>query len=337
MEEPKYIIVIGASAGGLQSITELMAQLTQEMNAAIFLVLHTPNTAYGDLIMQKLQKNTVFTCKLAEHGEKIQARHLYIAVPDNHLLLKQGTMILGRGPNENRWRPSIDVLFRSAAVAYGSRVIGIILTGLLEDGTTGMQIIKECGGTCIVQDPKEAEYPDMPQSVLRHVKVDYCTSLHRIAYIIQEKAKNGVPEKHEIPQYIRKEAEIAERVAIGINNMASLGGERSPYSCPECGGGLWELKESGITRFRCYTGHMYTASELLERKRNELEDTFWIALRILEERRNLLQKMAQEEEGKGWKRSAANKSERADELEIHIQRIKEVLFTSVDDTEPTKM
>src|SRR5215218_5542575 len=212
MEEPKYIIVIGASAGGLQSITELMAQLTQEMNAAIFLVLHTPNTAYGDLIMQKLQKNTVFTCKLAEHGEKIQARHLYIAVPDNHLLLKQGTMILGRGPNENRWRPSIDVLFRSAAVAYGSRVIGIILTGLLEDGTTGMIAIKKSGGTCIVQDPKEAEYADMPLSVLNNVQVDYCVPLSEMGNILAEKTKNGVPLEQRVPEDVKTEASIAERV-----------------------------------------------------------------------------------------------------------------------------
>jgi len=332
--EPRYIITIGASAGGLNSVIELMAGVTEEMDAAVFVVLHASNFAYTGAVVQRLQKNSVFTCKLAEHNENIQSKHLYLAVPDQHLLIKRGKVLLGRGPVENRYRPSIDVLFRSAAVAYTSRVIGIILTGLLEDGTTGMQIIKECGGTCIVQDPDEAEYPDMPKSVLRFVNVDYCTTLQRIGIILQEKVRNGVPGPAPVPAHIAKEAEIAERVVIGIENMEALG-ERSAYSCPDCGGGLWEIKEGGLTRFRCYTGHMYTADELQESKRRELENTFWVALRILEERRNLLSKMAEEEKSKGWEHSARHKAERADELEVHIERIKEILFHATDDPEPT--
>ena len=242
------------------------------------MVLHTRSIAYEDVIIHRLQKNTVFASKMAEHNETIRAGYLYMAVSDYHLIVKRGKILLGRGPVENRWRPSIDVLFRSAAVAYNSRVIGIILTGLLEDGTAGMQTIKQCGGTCIVQDPEEAEYPDLPKSVLRYVDVNYCTSLERIGTILQEMVMNGVPEETTVPLHIAKEAEIAERVAIGINNVEALG-ERSPYSCPDCGGGLWEMKEKGLTRFRCYTGHMYTADELQEAKRRELEESFWEALR----------------------------------------------------------
>lgn len=328
--ELSFIVVIGASAGGLHSVIELIAQTTEEMNIAVFVVLHTPNTSYSEVVIQRLQKNTVFTCKLATHEEPIRPRHLYLAVPDKHLLLKPGHMLLGQGPVENRWRPSIDVLFRSAAVAYDGRVIGIVLSGMLEDGTAGMQMIKQCGGTCIVQDPNEAEYPDMPMSVLRNVKVDYCTSLQRIGIILQEKARNGAPEKHAIPSEIAKEAEIAERIAIGIEDVASLSGEKSNYSCPDCGGGLWEIHQGGVTRFRCHTGHMYTAGELLESKRQELESTFWVALRVLEERRNLLQKMSGEETSKGWMRSAQNKTLRADELQVHISRLKQLLFETTN-------
>jgi len=336
MKEPKYIVVIGASAGGLQAVTELMAQITEETDAAVFVVLHAPNFAYGDLVIQRLQKNSVFKCKLAEHEETIQARHLYLAVPDHHLLLKKGKIMLGRGPVENRWRPSIDVLFRSAAVAYDGRTIGIVLTGLLEDGAAGMQIIKQCGGTCVVQDPNEAEYPDMPQAVMRLVDVDYCATLQQIAVILQEKTKNGVETNHEIPGAIQREAEIAERVAIGIDDVTALDGERSAYSCPECGGALWEIKNGDVTRFRCHTGHMFSAEELQEAKRKELENTFWVALRILEERRNLLNKMAEEERSKGWVKSSGNKQRRAEELETHIKRLKEILFHSTDDPEPTR-
>lgn len=337
MKDPKYIIVIGASAGGLQAVTELMAQVTEEMDASIFVVLHTPNYAYGHLILQRLQKNSIFTCKLAEQDEKIKSKHLYLAIPDHHLILKKGKIILGRGPVENRWRPSIDVLFRSAAVAYDGQVIGVILTGFLEDGASGMQAIKECGGTCIIQDPVEAEYPDMPQAVLRLVEVDYCTSLQQIAIILQEKTKNGVETNHPIPQRIQREADIAERVAIGIDEVESLGGARSPYSCPECGGSLWQMKDGDITRYRCYTGHMFSSEELHEAKRKELEDTFWVALRVLEERRNLLTRMAEEEDGKGWVKSSGNKWKRADELETHINRLKEILFQSTDDPGPSRL
>lgn len=326
--EPKFIVVIGASAGGLNTITELISQFTEEVNASIFVVLHTPNMTYSDVVIQRLQKNTVFTCSLARHNETIQSKHLYLAVPDKHLLIKQGKILLGDGPAENRWRPSIDVLFRSAAVAYNSRVIGIILTGMLEDGTSGMYAIKQCGGTCIVQDPKEAEYPCMPLSVLKRVEVDYCTSLQKIAAILEEKSKDGVPDEHPIPDKLAVEANIAERVAVGINDLQTLGGERSFYSCPDCGGALLELKQGNFTRYRCYTGHMYAATELLTRQNEQLENTLWIALRFMEERRNLLERMAEEEERKGWKRSAANKRQRAEELHVHIDRLKQLLFAS---------
>ena len=337
MQEPKYIIVIGASAGGLQAVTELMAQVTEEMDAAIFIVLHAPNLAYTDLVIQRLQKNSVFVCKMATHEETIKPKHLYLAVPDHHLLLKKGKMLLGRGPVENRWRPSIDVLFRSAAVAYDSRVIGVVLTGLLEDGAAGMQIVKQCGGTCIVQDPKEAEYPDMPQAVLRFVDVDYCTNLQHIAIVLQEKTKNGVEGHHPVPESIKKEADIAERVAIGINEVESLDGDISAFTCPDCGGALWELKEGAMVRYRCHTGHMYSQDELLESKRKHLENTFWVALRIMEERRSLLNKMAEEERSKGWVKSSGNKQKRADELETHIRRLKELLFNSADDPDPNRL
>lgn len=336
MKEPNYIVVIGASAGGLNSVIELVTSVTEDMNAAFFVVLHASNAAYSDLVVQRMQQNTLLTCKLAEHDEMIKNRHLYLAIPDQHLLIKKDRVLLGRGPVENRYRPAIDVLFRSAAVAYNSRVIGIVLTGLLEDGTAGMMTIKQCGGTCIVQDPAEAEYPDMPKSVLRFVKVDYCTTLQRIGIILQEKTKNGIPNEASVPEAIAREAAISERVAIGIENMTPLG-KRSPYSCPDCGGALWEIKEGGLTRYRCYTGHMYTSDELQESKRRELEDTFWVALRILEERRNLLSRMADEEKSKGWLASANNKLSRAEELATHIGRIKEILFHATDDPEPTRL
>jgi two-component system chemotaxis response regulator CheB len=322
---PKFIVVVGASAGGLHSVIELCAQLTEEMDIAVFVVLHVPHISDNEILTYRIQKNTPFICKTVTDGEPVQRGYIYLAEPDKHLLLKDGIIMLGHGTPENRWRPSIDVLFRSAAVAYKSRTIGIILSGMMQDGVAGMIAIKESGGTCVVQRPEEAEYPDMPRAVINNVDVDYTLSLTAMGAFIQEKSRNGYLDKKDIPSHIIKEAEIAERVALGIENVDPLG-ERSPYSCPDCGGALWEVMGENLVRYRCHTGHVYNQDELFIRQTEALENTLWIAMRMLEERRDLLRKMIQEEISKGWVRSAEYKHQRLDELNVHIERLKALLF-----------
>jgi two-component system, chemotaxis family, protein-glutamate methylesterase/glutaminase len=329
-DEPKLIVVVGTSAGGLHSVVELCAQLKQDINAAVFVVLHLPKMSSRDSLTYRIQKNTAFTCKMAEHNDTIKRGYVYIAVPDKHLVIKRNKIILGEGPPENRWRPSIDVLFRSAAAAYDGKVTGIILTGLMQDGTSGMLAIKRCGGTCIVQDPDEAEYPDMPQAVLNAMEVDFCVPLIKMGAILQEKSKNGIDGSHVIPDDVRAEAEIAERVALGIETVKAIG-ELSTFTCPDCGGILFGMKSDGISRYRCHTGHVFNQKELSKKQNEALENTLWIALRMLDERKSLLEKMSQEEKSKGWNISAANKKERAAELNEHIQRLKNFLFKTKDD------
>lgn len=324
---PNFIVVIGASAGGLNSIIELASQLTQDMDLSLFVVLHISHVSMEEVLIQRIQKNTSFTCKMASHEERVQARHLYLAVPDKHMVLEPGRILLGEGPPENRWRPSIDVLFRSAAAHYDGRVIGIILSGLMQDGTSGMLAIRRCGGTCIVQDPKEAEYPDMPLAVLNNMDVDYCLSLQQMGTILLEKSRNGMGARHEIPEDVRLESEIAARMAVGLDQVKSIGA-RSDFSCPDCGGGLWEVAGDEVIRFRCHTGHVYNEAELWIRQTEALENTLWTALRMMEERRQLLHNMAEEESGKGWMRAAGRKKERVEELQAHIQRLKQILFES---------
>ena len=322
---PKNIVVVGASAGGLHSIIELSAQLTLEMDLSLFVVLHITHISMEDVLIQRIQKNTSFTCKMAVHEEIIQTRHLYFAVPDKHMVLQGNKIVLGKGPAENRWRPSIDVLFRSAAASYDGRVIGIILSGLMQDGASGMLAIKRCGGTCIVQDPKETEYPDMAMAVLNSMEVDYCLSLQQMGTILLEKSKNGKYTAHSIPDDIKAEATIAARVSIGMENVKRLG-QRSHFSCPDCGGGLWEMVDDDVIRYRCYTGHVYNEGELWIRQSETLENTLWMALRMMEERKQLLEKIAEEEGGKGWIRMAASKKERVIDLQSHIERLKQILF-----------
>ena len=174
--------------------------------------------------------------------------------------------MLGHGPPENRHRPSIDVLFRSAAATWDSAVTGIILTGMLTDGVAGMNAIRRSGGTCIVQDPIEAEYEDMPQAVLKVLQPDYCISIKKMGSALDTIMKNSEPFKtRDIPDDVKAEASLAERAITRINDMDELGSQ-SIYTCPDCGGALWEIDNDGVTRFRCFTGHAYNEKDLLQKQ-----------------------------------------------------------------------
>jgi two-component system chemotaxis response regulator CheB len=226
--------------------------------------------------------------------EPLKSGHIYVAAPDHHLLLEQGHVRLTRGPKENGFRPSIDALFRSAAYAYGPRVVGVILTGLLDDGTAGLWAVKDRGGTTIVQDPKEAAAPSMPQSAIHYVKVDHRLPLSGIAPLLNEFAHTPAAKEgaYAVSERMKIEVEIAkENAAIdkGLQNLF----EPSNYTCPECHGVLLQLKEGAILRFRCHTGHAYSALTLLEDGEDGVEGSLWGAIRSLEERVLMLRQFAE--------------------------------------------
>jgi two-component system chemotaxis response regulator CheB len=242
------------------------------------------------------------------------------------MVIKKGQVIIGQGPAENRWRPSIDVLFRSAAAAYSTRVIGIILTGMLNDGTSGMSAVKRSGGICIVQDPNKAEFPDMPLSVLNSMEVDYCLELSKMGAVLKKLTDRTVDLQIEAPPDVIAEAEIAERSSTNLNGVRELG-VRSIYVCPDCGGGLWQMKDNSTDRYRCHVGHVYTEKDLFVKQGESLETTLWVALRMMEERNALLEKMANDERKKGLNSLAASKDERIADLQKHIDKLKEILFS----------
>ena len=329
MKKPKFITVVGTSAGGMNALIELVSQLKEDMDTAIFIVMHLFGTGVSDFLLHRLQPHTTFACKLAVDGDPIEKGHIYIATPHVHLLVKRDAILIGRGPEENRWRPSIDVLFRSAAVAYNSRCIGIVLTGLLDDGTTGMFAIKKSGGTCIVQDPNEAEYPDMPLSVLDHMDVDYCVPLGNMGCVLSQILQTN-PEDVTVPEDILIESEIAERVVVDYGNVARIA-EKSIFACPDCGRGLWEMTKAGndkIIRYRCHIGHSYSEKDLVVKQGEIFESTLWVALRIMEERRNLLLKMEKDHLKKGLSVMAKTYTVKAGSIQEHIDKMKEVLFAS---------
>ncbi len=328
MNAPKFVIVVGASAGGMNALTELVAELRPGADAAVFIVLHLSRTSVSNFLLQRLQPHTSLQCTIAKDDETIEKDHIYIASPNYHLLVKKDRIILGSGPQENRWRPSIDVLFRSAAAAYSTRSIGIVLTGLLDDGTTGMDAIKRSGGTCIVQDPNEAEYPDMPLSVLNSMEVDYCLPLVKMGEVIFDITQIEREEKPAPPD-VMIESEIAERVVVDYDNVRKIA-EKSIFACPDCGGGLWYIENGSgnVNRYRCHIGHSYSERDLLSKQSEILESTLWTALRIMEERRNLLKKMEEDADKKGWARMAAGHREKKDELQASVDNLKEVLFAT---------
>jgi two-component system chemotaxis response regulator CheB len=320
------LICIGASAGGMNAVQELISQLPAGMNAAVFIVLHLPKATNGEVLINRLKNSTKLPLVMAAHNMLIEAEQIYVAPANSHTLVKNGVIIIGHGPPENRFRPSIDVLFRSAAASYRERTIGIILTGFLNDGTSGMWAIQQCGGHCIVQDPNEAEFPDMPLSVLETIEVDHCVPLKAMGETINKIIQNPGKNKISPPEIVIAESKLSEKVSTSIENLERIG-ERTVYGCPDCGGSLFEIKNGQVKHFRCHIGHSYSNADLSLRQAEKTESTLWVALRMMEERKTLLLKTAKDHSHRGRDRLSLHSEEQARNLEAHISKLKELLFS----------
>ncbi|MCF0040860.1 chemotaxis protein CheB [Dyadobacter fanqingshengii] len=325
--QPKFIVVIGASAGGLNALAELVQTLPAGLDVAYCIVLHLSRKGIGDFVVHRLNKVTSMQCSMAVSGATIEAANIYVAPPNQHLLVKDGKILLGAGPQENRFRPSIDVLFRSAAVAYTSHAIGIILSGMLDDGTSGMWAIKRSGGACIVQDPNQAEYPDMPLSVINNMDVDYVSELGSIGGLLVELTsfEQDSEVRVQAPQEVILESQIAEKTAVGIDAVEQIA-DKSVFACPDCGGNLWAVKGDIINRYRCHIGHAYTEQDLVVKQAETASTTLWVALRMMEERKHLLRKLEVDYAQKGYTSLATDHLERKDEMQRHIDTLKMILF-----------
>jgi two-component system chemotaxis response regulator CheB len=323
-EEPKFIVVIGASAGGIHALEELVLQLKPEDDAAYFAVLHLSRKGVGDVLFHRIRELSPLPCKIAVDDELIEKGVIYLGPPDHHLLLDKGRVLLGKGAAENGWRPSINNLFRSAAAAYNSRVIGVIMTGMLDDGTAGMSNVKRAGGLSIVQDPNEADHPDMPLSVLENVGADFTESLVNMGALLTEIINTTDPIEVDVPEDIIAEATIDRRVSTHVEDLSQF--EKSIINCPDCGGGLYITQKEHPTHYRCHVGHSYTDRELLIRLSEVMEATLWTSLRMMEERRSLLMKLYQRDKDRGYKTTAERHMQRVSEMELHINNLKQILF-----------
>ena len=288
--QTKDIIVIGSSAGGVEALQRLCSALPADLPAAVFIAQHISPSARSVLPML-LDRAGPLRALSPVDGQDIEPEHIYVAAPDHHLLLRPGKILMRRGPNENRTRPAVNALFRSAALHYGGRVIGAVLTGLLDDGTDGLIAIKAAGGLSIIQDPADAEWPSMPQNALKRDHVDHSLPLSQIgallARLAHEEAGLSVP----LPQEYQIEDRIAAQEIAVMEADIVTPGQPSHLSCPDCGGVLNQIETQDEIRFRCQVGHAFTPLGLAAAQSDELERALGIAARTHRDRVKLFNQM----------------------------------------------
>jgi two-component system chemotaxis response regulator CheB len=322
------IIVIGASAGGVEALSRLARHLPADLPAAIFVVLHVPAHS-PSLLPQILNRARTLPAAHPSDGEAIRQGRIYVAPPDQHLLLEDGQIRLRRGPRENGHRPAVDPLFRTAARSFGPRVVGVILSGTLDDGTAGLAAIKQRFGVAVVQDPKDALYTGMPRSALDSVEVDYSLPLAEIADLVDRLARQPLLDPTSgdpASETIEAESQIAAFDMDAIEDE-DRPGQPSVFACPDCGGTLWELQEGDLTRFRCRVGHAWTANGLLAEQSEGIESALWTALRALEERAVLCDRVHERMRTRGLTASAERFQRQAINSRHRASVIRQVLIS----------
>jgi len=322
------IIVIGASAGGVEALVTITRTLPPDLPAAVFVVLHIPAHS-PSLLANILSRSGPLKAVQPMDREGVEHGCIYVAPPDQHLLVENGKVRVVHGPRENRHRPAIDPLFRSAAQVYGPRVVGVILTGALDDGTAGLLAVKRRGGIAVVQNPQEALYSGMPLSALRNVTVDYTLPLANIGILLRklagEKAKEE--EGYLVPEDMEKETSIVEMDPSLMHDSERVGvGVPSAFSCPECGGVLWEIQDGAMQRFRCRVGHAYTIESMLAEQSETLENALWAALKTLQESADLSRRMAQQARNRGQHWAAQRFEERLHNVKQRMTLIRQALM-----------
>lgn len=312
------IVVIGASAGGVEALRDLVRELPADLPAAVFVVLHLAPTG-PSVLPAILQRAGTLPAVHPVHGERILPGRIYVAPPDRHMLLAGGRITLTVGPRENRSRPAIDPLFRSAAMEFGPRVIGIVLSGSLDDGTAGLRVIGERGGLTIVQDPQEALHPTMPQSALDGVPVDHCLKVVDIASMVAAIASGP------------GEFETRAAVEADVEQRMDDGPAPGVFVCPECHGPLHETDESGVLQFRCRVGHVFSPESLEVEKDADIERSLFLALQLVEDGATLARRLAHHASTRGFGASERRFREQAKLRDEAASALRRLLMTRAQD------
>jgi two-component system chemotaxis response regulator CheB len=324
--DTRDVVVVGASAGGVDALISLFTHLPSDVAAAFLVVLHIPPESASQLA-SILGRSTTLPVKSAIDGEAVIPGQVYVASADRHLMLQDDRVRITRGPRESRSRPSVDVLFRSAAFALGPRVIAVVLSGALDDGTAGAWAVKDRGGVVIAQQPSEAMYPSMPESVIEHVDVDHVGTTQQLAQVIAGLV--GSPAPFQSPSVLDPNMAVETLIAMegnglkaGVMNL----GNPSKYTCPDCHGVLVEITEGSIVRFRCHTGHAFSLMTLLAEVNESIDKGLWETLRAFEERVMLLRQMEALAHTRRHMTEAARWKQQADAMEHRIKPLREMVL-----------
>jgi two-component system chemotaxis response regulator CheB len=318
------VIAIGGSLGAVGAMKQLLRELPHDLAAMIFVVIHV-GARGKDLLADVLGESAGFTVTTAIDGERVQRGRAYIAPADRHLLVIDDVIRLGRGPRENLARPAIDPLFRSVGVSFGPRSIAVVLTGLLNDGAAGLEDLKRCGGVTVVQNPSDAAAPDMPLGALRTSDVDYRAPLGDLPALLRQLTREKAGPPVAVPDDVKLEIDIALGRQSNPDIIATIADPVS-ISCPACGGVLSQIKSWPPLRFRCQVGHAYTAETLAADMEGAVDEAMRVALRIIEERVTLSEKMADEARRSGLGAAAAANGRRADEGRQHAETLRRAII-----------
>jgi two-component system chemotaxis response regulator CheB len=311
------IIVVGTSAGGVEVLSRLVHGLPPGLPAAVLVVCHVPSVGVS-LLPEILSRSGPLLARHPRDGEPVYPGHVYVAPPDHHLVLEPGCVRVSRGPRENNLRPAIDPLFRSAARAYGRRVVGVVLTGYLSDGVAGLLAVRAAGGVAAIQDPADAIVPMLPRNALAIAGADHVVPADALAALLVDLIQQPVtPEGGEtVPDPLER---IPAVMAADMEAQArgARAGAVSVFTCPECGGSLWQLDDKGLVRFSCHVGHAYNGEVLLAEMSEAMEAALWSAVRTFREKQVLALQLAAQERQRGNAAAAARYQDQAREAQRH--------------------
>jgi two-component system, chemotaxis family, protein-glutamate methylesterase/glutaminase len=321
----RNLVVVGASAGGVETLQQLLGGLPPDLPAAVLVVLHVPSGGSGAL-PRILARSSALPVDRATHGSQLRPGTVTVAVPDHHLLVVDGRVALSRGPRENGHRPAVDVLFRSAARAAGRRVIGVVLSGALDDGTAGVIALRRRGGVAVAQDPADALYPSMPEHAIEVGGADHVAPVGEIPDLLGRLLAEELPEGEDPPatDLIDTETALAD-LDLKALNQEDPPGTPSGFGCPSCAGALFTITEGGMERYRCRVGHAWSPEALAAEQAQALEGALWMALRGLEERAALALSMGDRARQRGHRHSEEAFRRRHDEAQAAAVVLRQLL------------
>jgi two-component system chemotaxis response regulator CheB len=327
------LVVVGGSAGGVEALRTLVEGLAADLPACVLVVLHLPRQGATSVLPAILARSSALPVRAAVDGDPLLPGTVLVAPPERHMVVCDGKVVLTSAAPENGFRPAIDVLFRSAAHDAGSKVVGVVLTGNLDDGSAGLLAVARHGGAALVQDPQDALFPGMPRNALASVPSASTAPLSALAEVVTRLVHSPPPPPPALEQHAAAVDAVEVAMALGESPgpyTADHPGVPSAWSCPDCSGVLWEIQDGPLLRFRCRTGHAWSVESLAERQDLEVETALGMALRALEERQALAVRVAETAEAAGRAWSGKHFRDRASEAARHAAVLRRLLHEEVD-------